>query len=240
MQDNSKEFNEFFKETYLLFRKVATYTAYLEKLDANYVNIAAINEIRGVLFHLYGYLDEKQANKEFIAANYIEAKEHLIRAYFDLFSGICTVITDIISNYGEIYSIEVITTLYPDYYTLVTPELFRLFEKISKARATRRLEVEPLSHLDEYDKIINQLKDWHTTLLSLIPAFEKKKQEIEKKKKEEREEAIRKSNKDIYWKIGIAIATLILGFVLNHFVDFSKSQKQIRQPNTQIKKGIKK
>lgn len=214
MLEKTKEFNEFFSETYVLFRRIAAYSTYLEKLDSNYVNIGVINELRGVLYHLYGYLDEKQAAPEFMAANYIEAKEHLIRGYFDLFSAICTVLSDRITNFGEVYSIEIISEIYPLYYTVITPKLYNLFEEVSHVRTTRKIEDSPFKIIEANHAIVIELKDWYTTLVSLTEAFEKRKKLLKAK-----------SNKDLFWKICIPLVALLLGFFLNHYVGNNTASK---------------
>jgi hypothetical protein len=52
MTDISKELNEFFQETYILFEKTTQYAKLLENLGG-VVQVTYINELRSVLFHLY-------------------------------------------------------------------------------------------------------------------------------------------------------------------------------------------
>jgi len=241
MDDKSKEFHKFFSETYLLFKKVTAYAVFLEKLDENQVDVAAINELRGVLFHLYGYLDENSDNPESFSANYIEAKEHLHRAYFDLFSTICTILIEKIYNFSEIFSIDVISAIYPSYFTEIIPGVYSLIEEISHVRTNRKIHDESLQTIEVNHEIVMKLINWQKSLTSLTNSFQEKKSLYDQntaKAKHDEIKARKKERRDLLWRFVIPLLMLILGFLLNHLIDFSKPPDK-RPTSKQFQSGKK-
>jgi hypothetical protein len=222
MNDKSREYNQFFSETYALFKNVTAYAVLLEKIDENQVEVASINELRGVLYHLYGYLDEKQEDDKAYSANYIEAIEHLHRAYFDLFSSICTILIEKIYNFSVVYPIEVISELYPLYFQEIIPDLYSLFEDISHVRSKRKIEGDPLKSLEKNHEIVIKLMGWYKTLTSLTDLFEKKKSQIEHKNAKEKN----KNKLDIFLRFAIPLIMFILGYLLSHPSNSAKPESQ--------------
>jgi len=203
MPDIGKEYKDFFTKTYALYKWVASYLLLLEKLDENYVNVGAINELRDIVSHLYAFIDKEQSNPESIVANHIKAKDHLERAYFDLFSALCTVLTDKITIFELKYSSQVLSEEYPNYYTHIRPVIHNLFDEEGDIRLNRDLSHIP--SMESNDEIIKELKGFHNSLIKTVPSFEAKKKLLKRKR---------------FWRlfltIGMPIIAVLIAYLLSN------------------------
>lgn len=209
MDDKTEEFNSFFNETYTLFKKVTSYAILLEKYGGGKVLVASINELRGVLFHLYNILDENGEQQK--TANLIEAKEHLYRSYYDLFSKICVILAEKIHSYQKKFGVETMASVFPDYYKEIFPRLNKLKQDISHVRSTREVGRGISDNNDKNHEIIIQLLDWNDSLESLTVAL------IEKRRVDRK-----KSNHNVVWVFVSSIIGAIVGAVLTYI--FTKPQ----------------
>jgi len=175
MTDRSKEFNEFFQETYTLFEITAKYAKYLEFLGGK-VEVHYINELRSVLFHLYNYLDPSCDKTEKLEENFYGAREHLYRAYYDVFSLICVMGMKRISEYDQQFSHTILYKVCPEYFGIARKinNLKPIIAKIQNTKdvpteevPTRRLEATALdTELSIFEKIernegyVTAIKNW--------------------------------------------------------------------------------
>jgi hypothetical protein len=222
-KDLSKEYNEFFNETRKLFAQVKKYTLLYENLGGGTVGVAPLNDLRGTLDHLYAFMNdfEGENNTRGIAENFIEAKEHLYRAYYDLFTMTSSYLIDEIQAYVVKYGVEVLVKVYPRYFTDVSPELIIIFERIALIRTARETnsKVPDIATITN-DQVLTVLLKWHKELLGTTNLFvEAKKLEDAKKEKEAEAEkkGKKKEKKDLILKWVIPISMLILGYFLKKY-----------------------
>lgn len=223
-KDLSKEFNDFFHETQQLFKDITSYSLLYENLGGGTVGVTPINELRSVLFHLYSFLSvpDGSAKDRELVENYIEAKEHLYRAYYDLFMMICSFLIEDIQGYVTKYGVDVIVKVYPRYFSNVSPELIVILERISHIRTARDTNTKvPEATKISNEEVITVLLQWHKELIGTTHLFvkakeledEKKKKEMEKEDKSKRKEKI-----DLILKWVIPLVMLIAGFLLKDVI----------------------
>jgi len=207
MPDKAREYDNFFNETYTLFKRVTSYAILLEKYGGGKVLVASINELRGVLFHLYNFLDEELSQENKQTVDYIEAKEHLFRSYYDLFSKLCAIFAEKIHGYQTRYGVEIMTSVFPDYYQIIFPGLNKLKQDISHVRSTRNMGKGISDNSDKNHAIIVQLLDWVDSLESLTLTFNKKAQ-AEKKK----------TRYIVMWMFASAIVGALIAVILTYIL----------------------
>ncbi|SFA54832.1 hypothetical protein SAMN04488511_11422 [Pedobacter suwonensis] len=223
-KDLSKEYNDFFNETHQLFTDVKSYTLLYENLGGGTVGVAPLNDIRSALDHLYSFLNVPSGanNKRGVTENYIEAKEHLYRAYYDLFMMICSFLIDEIQAYVPKFGVEVLAKIYPKYFSHVSPELVVILERIAQIRHARQTNSKvPEAIKISNEEVITVLLQWHKELLGTTHLFvEAKNVEDGKKQKElEKEEKTKKKEKlDLILKWVIPFVMLIAGFLLKDVI----------------------
>ncbi|RYU89419.1 hypothetical protein EWM62_13920 [Mucilaginibacter terrigena] len=244
MADKSKEFHEFFQETYALFEKTTQYAKYLETLGDK-VEITYINELRSVLFHLYSYLDKACENddKKF-EENYYGAREHLYRSYYDVFSLICVILIKKFKNYSDDFSHSVIHAVYPAYFSKIMVELAEVQKLISKIHSSKQLNEQLSSEIDpqlttaekiiKNEKITTVLMNWDVELLAYTGLFvehqqerileEKRLEALELEKERAHELELAKIGKEdnrfkvnIWVTIAIAIFSVIATLAFTYF-----------------------
>jgi hypothetical protein len=215
LNDNTRPYNKFFEETYSLFKEVTSYALLLENIGGGKVEVTSINELRSVLYHLYAFLDNpKQDQGSHLELNYIEAKEHLYRAYYDLFTMLFSFISDNIYSYSKLYELSVINTFYPKYFTNITPELTIISEKVAHLRSDRQTNKKmPEEGIISNNGIVTILLQWYKELQSMTSAFIEAQEKINADKRS----AKKKDRFDLILKISIPIIALVLGFLLNYF-----------------------
>jgi hypothetical protein len=207
MKDISEKLYNFFSETYDIYIKVKKYAVLLEKVSGGKVEVASINELRGVLFHLYSYLDKPEHTKaEHITENYYDAKEHLFRAYYDVFSILTELLTEKIHSYSINYNTAVICKVCPKYYQEILPGISTFAEQIADIRSVRQNNKTPELSVIGNDEVIIILHDWFKTLQSLTPSFEKA-------KKEHIQEKLKGVIYQIYIPVICVIVTIILSYI---------------------------
>lgn len=211
MNDKSKELNAFLNETYMRFGQITEYTILLEKAGGGKVHVNVINELRSVLFHLYGFLDPPDENNPEPAVKaHVDALEHLNRAYYDVWGLMSSFLIKTIRGYSSMYSFKVIHQCYPEYFTRIIPEINTLSNRIAEIRSGRKTTTQQV--IINNDTIAIML-DWQSELASRTNVFIEH-QEIEN---DEKSKAKKKDILDLVIKICWPIVGIILGVALNHF-----------------------
>ena len=214
-EDKILDYDSFFNETYPVFKEVTRFAVLLENIGGGKVEVTSINELRSTLYHLYALLDNTEGDtQDHVLKNYIEAKEHLYRAYYDLFTMLCTLFTDNLYSYSKTYDLDVIHKVYPKYFSNITPELTVIVERISNFRSIRQTngKMSGLGFISN-NEIITVLLQWFKEMQSLTNVFIEMQTGINDSKKKEKQ----KNRLDLVLKILIPLIALILGFLLNHF-----------------------
>src|SRR5690348_8320222 len=93
------EIFKFLQETDSIYNLAKKYSILIEELiPAHKAPIHAANEIKSMVFHLY-----KVAQSSNISDNILEAKEHLCRAFYDLYSILIAIYIEQIKNKISVY-----------------------------------------------------------------------------------------------------------------------------------------
>src|SRR5688572_11625691 len=103
--------------------------------DAHEVYLSPLNELRNSFDHIMRCLiyPDKLDNE------FDEAKEHLYRAGYDAYEVLAINVADAIIKKVEKYNAEVISTVFPTYYTDIRPQLIDIQVDLGDARAHKRL-----------------------------------------------------------------------------------------------------
>lgn len=210
MNDKSKELNAFFNETYSRFAEITEYAILLEKIGGGKVQVNVINELRSVLFHLYGFLDNPDAsNPDPASKGHVDALEHLNRAYYDIFSLISAFLIKAIREYSTTYSLKVIHQVYPEYFTRIIPEINAISKRIAEIRSGRKTtKQQGVTNSDT----ITVMLDWHSELVSRTNVLI----EFQDLEDDEKHKSKKKDRIDLLLKIFLPIGGVILGVILNH------------------------
>lgn len=204
-------FQQFFEETYPIFEETKKYSLLIEKLGGK-VEIGPINEQRSTLFHLYRF----NGKPEEIQQHYIEAKEHLYRACYDTYVILVGILMDKIYSVKETFGVEIIVAVCPDYYNRIAPELNSLLQEIVKIRGDRLTNHDvagktySVVHRERYETI-RILLEWHQQLESLMNLFVEYRDELREKER-------RKSNKELFIRISIAVISILITLAVEKYI----------------------
>lgn len=201
-------YEEFFKDTLEIFREQTTYMVLLEKYSDK-VHIGPINELRGALYHLYNFVGKPNELKE----QFIEAKEHVYRAYFDCFAMLAALLIERIQAFKTEFGIEIISAVFPDYFTRIKPEVQELILSIAKIRASRETVGTLQTNIEEIRKsdVIALLLQWHTKLESLTNDFQEYKNNLKAKD-------VAKTRKDWFLRILFLVFGTIITLLIKYFL----------------------
>jgi len=149
-------------------------------------DIQVINELRNTLTHLMriftSYFEiERDYDSEYVKLNLEKAFGHVYRAGYDTLDWIALYLRNYITNEISPFSSETLTSVFPEYYKDIKPDL----EDINNLIAGKRLEKDvgnPSSeNFLEYIKIVKRLRGYYNEVLqkksSLIEFEEKLKKE---------------------------------------------------------------
>ncbi len=143
-----------------------------------------------------GVLDvDEQKNEGYIRGNYDKALGHEYRAFFDCADRLSIVFRETITKSVSVYSNQVLTAAFPDYYEHIRPKVTELCAKVAEVRGKKDIskskQDELLEEVRTYNNIISDLRDSLVEMYNHIPALDecqKKEEEanIENHKKEKR------------------------------------------------------
>lgn len=175
---------------------------------------------------------------------YFGAREHLYRAYYDLFSLICVISIKDITQYSEDFSKKLLYTVYPDYFNKILPELLIVKQKIANIQTVDEVSTFIDADLTLIEKIsknegtIIALMNWINQLTvrtGLFVEYQEKERleeekELERKAEQKKENEIESQRQEktdtkadsrfrlnLYVTVALAIGCIILGALLNHY-----------------------
>lgn len=190
------------KEIIELYNSIKYMYALCEETDPELkTNLQPLNEFRAALDHLMrieGIVHLDEYKEENIQEEARKLKSHLRRAFFDIGDMLSinyrNMIIDILVNYDS----SEIEMAIPKYYPEIRPRLEELSSKIAQLRTDRKS-----NSVDDYIKIIEELKNKLNYINSALPAL----QEIKNKNKRTR-------RKNIITQWIIPIAAIVIGAVV--------------------------
>lgn len=224
---------EFFEKTYPLFQETKKYVSLIERYpdEVGKLDLQTVNELRSLLFHVYKLIgatpEEHESVDDFIKENIIEAKEHLYRACFDSYLVTCAIITTRIEQVIKEFSYDVVATAFPKFHQQYVIDIMKIQHEMADINSHRNTSLKALIAVAESNPIdmrwqrVNLLIEIYTVVQATVPAMVAYKQSLEAKKvadevKEEKKEARAdwRNDKQIIWRIIIALSGAAVGAFL--------------------------
>lgn len=233
--DQNDKFIERINEIKELYIEVKEAIILAENFDpSSEVYLSPLNELRNTLDHILRsliYADKMDNELD-------EAKEHLYRAGYDAYEVLAINVGAEIIKTVERYEADVISTVFPTYYTEVRPLLIDAKLELADTRAHKRLN--PISgtksftpYKEKISNLIKQLKICNEHIPSLLSLKEKIKNEEKKAVKKDR----RKFWINILTGLIIGIITAAAGiWVYEKWLKKEKPPQENRQTTTQQNK----
>lgn len=192
-----------------------------ENFDGDHdVYLSPLNELRNTLDHIMRCL----IYPDKLDDEFNEAKEHLYRAGYDAYEVLAINVGSAIVKSIEKYDAEIITAIFPTYYTEVKPALLDVKEELADTRAHKKLNPDTgtksfTPYKDKVSNLIRQLR----LCVAQIPHLQK-----EKRKKQ------KKSFGKFFGGILIGVVITILGAWL--YDKYFKPNEKDKTPTIEIKK----
>ena len=159
------------EKTISLYNSVKAMYALCEETDPDLcTNLQPLNEFRAALDHLMRIvaiqnLDEYQHKDAVDEARKLQS--HLRRAFFDICDMLSINYRSKIIAALKRYDAECIQSVLPDYYPVMRPRLQEISETIATLRTEKRFNSSSEeTAVDEYLKIVKELKQYYKTVLS--------------------------------------------------------------------------
>lgn len=120
-----------------LYSQVKECILLAENFDPHHsVYLSPLNELRNVLDHVMRSFN----NPSKIDEEYHEAKEHLYRAGYDAFEVLSINIGDNIVKCVEKYDVEIISIIFPYYFTDIKKHLINIKVELARVRALKKMD----------------------------------------------------------------------------------------------------
>jgi hypothetical protein len=215
--------NEFFnkiKELFDLYEKVKLAIIYSENFDPKQeLYIASINQLRSTLDHIF----KAAAHSNDMEYELKEAREHLDRAGYDAFEVLASNLGISLFEKLNSYSTETLTTIFPDYYQSIKPNLLAIQAKLGEIRKRKKDSI--LGSENSFSSYFDQIElllDFNKRVDCMIPSLEdyhqKKLSEEAEKQAIERKEKFKEKlfNVIVVGIVSAVLSGLIVFFITNH------------------------
>lgn len=194
-ESDIKPFSNSLKTVSKLYQEVKDIVLLVEnQLSGKEVVLSSINELRNAFDHIMRCYYED----ELFSYHTDKAIGHIYRAGYDSYELLAIEKAQIIKDI-LVYDAEVIVSVFPDYYKRILPSIKRLEEKLSDARANKKvnnhnphtgsehIEDEDIeSAFKDYEDIATELLKIEDEIMSKIQILEEAKKDISKKVWKER------------------------------------------------------
>lgn len=180
-----------------IYQEAKTVYLLAEQFDKdNDAYMGPINEFRNALDHIlravlsHENIEEENSEEEILKSVHHEigeSIEHLNRAGYDIYEILCANLTDKIIENIKGYDAELITKVFPSYYTQIKPDLIDTQKEVGLIRANKKInhENKKKNFMDYHGKLLVLID--HTKTVELqIPELEKEKLRRILDKKDER------------------------------------------------------
>lgn len=169
--------------------------------------VASLNEIRSTLDHFvkaFGYPEGKDRDYEMN-----EAREHLNRAGYDAYEIACSNLAIDIHQMLKPFSLDVVTSVFPGYYTEIKPELTRIKTTIAEIRKRKNDNSRvPSEFFKPYSIELNTLIEFKQRTESMIPSLQ------EVKRRQKRKSIVHVLKYVLVGVVSTVLASIIAGIVL--------------------------
>ncbi len=199
-----------------LYNTIKSLYALCEETDPELnTNLQPLNEFRAALDHLMRIVGIEKTdgyNEKNAVDEAKRLRSHLRRALFDICDMISINYRTKIIDVLEDYEVEEINSAIPTYYSKIRPRIEEISEGIAVLRTEKRFNssVEEETAVDEYPKIIEELKGYYKTISKAIPSLI----EIKKKNKKKRQDAFIFQKVIPIGAIVVAIVIAIIGWII--------------------------
>jgi hypothetical protein len=215
MIDMEKDFYGKLKNLCATYEQVKSAIILVENFDEERrMYIAPINQLRSALDHIFKAVCIAQETEN-CDYELKEAKEHMERAGYDALELLAGSLGVSIGEKLKPYDTETLTAVFPDYYTLIKPEIIEIKKKVAEFRLERKTDSEKtfLAYFEE----IKELVEFNKLIDRMIPSLQdySDKKAIEKRKEE------KNSKRQRLWQyfVGFVSAAIIamLAWVLSRY-----------------------
>lgn len=214
---SEEEVEQLYKITEL-YQKVKELILFSEEFDPERrVFIQPINELRNAMDHLmrvfaYKFGIKSSDMPDYAMKNIDKTLGHVYRAGYDVLDWLSINIRDQITEELDGISHEAICKIFPEYYREIKPYIVGLSEEISKLRSEKDIAgkevcLNSFNNFEQYVEHIKKLKGNYDRILKIKPSL------IEYDEKRKRSQMT-----DYGIKVGIAIASLIAGFLARAYL----------------------
>ena len=166
MTNNPEDFYKSFEKLFSEYEQVKKSIILLENLDKKHkVHIAPLNQLRSALDHAFkaSVVEGDQFKHELI-----EMREHVRRAGYDSFEILASILGMTIVNKLRWFSNKALETVFPEYYTNISPRLTNIQVKLAEIRTEKNHHNKPFQqYIAEISSIIEILNKVN----SMIPAL---------------------------------------------------------------------
>ncbi|MDE7166832.1 MAG: hypothetical protein K2O17_07365 [Bacteroidaceae bacterium] len=158
--DYKLSFYDSLESLYDLYDKVRQAIILVENFDkGRNMYIAPINQLRSVLDHIFKAVSHAE-DQERSAYELKEAKEHLDRAGYDALELLAAYLGIAIVEKVAQYDNETLTTIFPEYFTIIKPQITDIKNKVATLRSKKDLnsEISFSAYFDQITKLIEMDK----------------------------------------------------------------------------------
>ena len=203
-----ENFHEKLKNLLPLYEKVRASMIMLETFDEKQqVYIAPLNQMRNALDHIFNAVKFSN-DSETCDYELKEVKEHLGRAGYDSLDLLSATLGTAAITKLEPYELDILVTVFPDYYTKIKPKITEVQKHITKTRSKRNINCE--NYFSNYLENIKQLQEINKEIDMRIPSLVEFRDKREREKKEQQRKERKKKKKELIWQYLIGP---IIGFI---------------------------
>ena len=199
-----------------LYNTIKSLYALCEETDPELnTNLQPLNEFRAALDHLMRIVGIEKTdgyNEKSAVDESQKLRSHLRRALFDICDMISINYRTKIIDVLEDYEVDEINSAIPTYYSKMRPRIEEISEGIAALRTEKRFNTsaEEETAVDEYPKIIEELKGYYKTINKSIPSL----LEIKEKNKKKARDAFLVQKVIPIGSIVVAIVIAIIGWIV--------------------------
>lgn len=199
--DYKLSFYDSLESLYDLYDKVRQAIILVENFDkGRNMYIAPINQLRSALDHIFKAVSCAE-DHERSAYELKEAKEHLDRAGYDALELLAAYLGIAIVEKVAQYDNETLTTIFPEYFTIIKPQITDIKNKVAVLRAKKDLNSE-VSFSAYFDQI-TELIEMDKRVDVMIPSLEEFRQRTKKSQR----------MKSVIWLVATVVTAIISGLI---------------------------
>lgn len=208
-------------EVNCLYTEVKDIIILAEQLDPkNQIYLAPLNELRNALDHLMRSLHENEDP----AKEFNEAKEHIYRAGYDAYELLNINLAEGIVECVEGYDTEIISIVFPGYYTNIKPALIDIQVELADTRAHKRTD--PVSGIKTFTPYQAKVK-------TLYHHLKHCQEHVPSLAKEKRRRTKRKNKNFVIWIVATILTLIAASYIYDSIKNSPPPAKILMHKNTE-------